>query len=153
MTLNTHRREHANGKLFILLSITSDWTELEGLGSRMSFWCCTLRFSISPIDNWLHTMRKNSVDRLHFVIAMVWDGIFCTVWAENLCQHYRLSYLIYKSSVPTSEKTRPITITKICWLVTFRDLTALYSEYEIKLINTLCWCNGGLLNIDVGGYK
>jgi hypothetical protein len=49
-----------------------------------------------------------------------------------------LDYLIFKTSGPTSERTPHITITKVNWLMLFREIIGVYTENNKKPINTLC---------------
>jgi hypothetical protein len=42
------------------------------------------------------------------------------------------SYIMFKSSVPTTNKTQSASIQKINWLMLFREIIAVYSEYHTK---------------------
>jgi hypothetical protein len=44
---------------------------------------------------------------------------------------------VYKYSVPTSEKTQQLCITRINWSVLFREIIAVYSENHMKLKTVL----------------
>jgi hypothetical protein len=59
--------------------------------------------------------------------------------------------IIFKYSVRTAKKTQPITITKISWLMLFKEIIAVYSENHVKPINTLCEQNSELLIVKAGG--
>jgi hypothetical protein len=55
---------------------------------------------------------------------------------------------IFECSVLTWKKKQPITITKISWLILFKEIIAIYPE---KQINTLCGQNTKLLIVEAGG--
>jgi hypothetical protein len=42
------------------------------------------------------------------------------------------------NSVPTSKKTHGVSITKITWLILFKEIISIYYEYHTKRINTKC---------------
>jgi hypothetical protein len=44
--------------------------------------------------------------------------------------------LVFKNSVRTSKRTPHFTITKINWLMLFKEITAVYDENHTKPINT-----------------
>jgi hypothetical protein len=44
----------------------------------------------------------------------------------------------FKNSVRTSKRTPHFTITKISWLMLFKEIIAVYSENHAKPINTKC---------------
>jgi hypothetical protein len=46
--------------------------------------------------------------------------------------------MLVKNSVRTSKRTPHFTITKINWLMLFKDIMAVYSENHAKPINTKC---------------
>jgi hypothetical protein len=46
--------------------------------------------------------------------------------------------MLFKNSVCTSETTPNFTITKINWLMLFKEIIAVYSENQAKPINTKC---------------
>jgi hypothetical protein len=46
--------------------------------------------------------------------------------------------MLFKNSVLTSKRTPHFTITKIKWLMLFKEITAVYSENNTKPINTKC---------------
>jgi hypothetical protein len=52
-----------------------------------------------------------------------------------------------KESVRTEKKTQHFTITKINWLMLFREIKAVYSENRTKL----CCQNAELVNVKRGG--
>jgi hypothetical protein len=45
--------------------------------------------------------------------------------------------MLFKNPVRTSKKTQHFTITKINWLMLFKEIIAVYSENNTKPINTL----------------
>jgi hypothetical protein len=49
--------------------------------------------------------------------------------------------MIFKDSVRTSKRTPHFTITKINWLMLFKEIIAVYSENQAKPINTKCCIN------------
>jgi hypothetical protein len=51
----------------------------------------------------------------------------------------------------TAKKTQHFTITKIIWSMLFKEIISVYSENNVKLINTFCGQNAELLNIKAGG--
>jgi hypothetical protein len=59
--------------------------------------------------------------------------------------------MIFKNLVLTSEKTQLISITKIKWLILFREIIALYTKHHTKQLNTLCGQNAELLIMKAGG--
>jgi hypothetical protein len=44
---------------------------------------------------------------------------------------------MFNNLVHTSKKTQRVSITKIDWLVLFKEIIAVYSKNHMKLINTL----------------
>jgi hypothetical protein len=48
------------------------------------------------------------------------------------------SKLIFKNSARTIKKTQRFTITKMNWLMPFKDIIPVYSENHTKPINTKC---------------
>jgi hypothetical protein len=46
--------------------------------------------------------------------------------------------MLFKSTVCTSKRTPNFTITKINWLMVFKEIIAVYSENHAKPINTKC---------------
>jgi hypothetical protein len=58
-----------------------------------------------------------------------------------------LSKIIFKNSVPTSKKIQYFSITKINWLMLFREIIPVYPKNNMKTINTLCGQNAEILNI------
>jgi hypothetical protein len=56
-----------------------------------------------------------------------------------------------KHSVCTAKKTQYISITKINWLVLFREGIANYYENHMKPTDTLCGQNAEFLNVKAGG--
>jgi hypothetical protein len=50
-----------------------------------------------------------------------------------------------------SSKTQHVSITKINWLILFKEIIAVYYENHTKHINTLCGQNIGLMNVKNGG--
>jgi hypothetical protein len=46
--------------------------------------------------------------------------------------------MLFKYSVHTSKRTPHFTITKINWLTLFKELIAVYTENNMKLINAFC---------------
>jgi hypothetical protein len=63
----------------------------------------------------------------------------------------KLVLILFKHSVLTSKKIQPITITKISWLMLFREIIVVYSENLMKPTNKLCGQNAALLIIKAGG--
>jgi hypothetical protein len=50
----------------------------------------------------------------------------------------QLVYILFKNSVRTSKRTPHFTITKINWLVLFKDIIVVYSTNRAKPINIKC---------------
>jgi hypothetical protein len=48
----------------------------------------------------------------------------------------KLVYILFKNSVRTSKRTPTFTITKINWLIPFKERIAVYRENHSKPINT-----------------
>jgi hypothetical protein len=48
----------------------------------------------------------------------------------------KLVYILFKNSVRTSKRTPNFTITKINWLMLFREIIAVYSDNHAIPINT-----------------
>jgi hypothetical protein len=46
--------------------------------------------------------------------------------------------MLFKNPVRTSKRTPNFTITKINWLMLFKEIIAVYSESHAKPINTKC---------------
>jgi hypothetical protein len=63
----------------------------------------------------------------------------------------KLFQIIFKNSVRTAKKTLLFTITKINWLISFKEIIAVYSENHMKIINTLCGQDAELLVVKAGG--
>jgi hypothetical protein len=57
----------------------------------------------------------------------------------------------FKHSVRTAKKTQHFTITKINWLMLFKEIIAVYWENHTKPINALCGHNAELLIVKAGG--
>jgi hypothetical protein len=55
--------------------------------------------------------------------------------------------MLFKISVRTSKRTPHFTITKINWLMLFKEIIAVYSEEHTKPINT----NSALLTVKADG--
>jgi hypothetical protein len=47
-----------------------------------------------------------------------------------------------KGSVPTSKKTQNVSVTKISWLILYREMIAVYTEKNGKHIDTTNMCPG-----------
>jgi hypothetical protein len=62
-----------------------------------------------------------------------------------------LIYTIFKNFVPTSKKTHRVCITKINWLMLFREIIAVYSENHTEPIHTLCGQNAEIPIVKAGG--
>jgi hypothetical protein len=58
---------------------------------------------------------------------------------------------VFNNSVRTSKKTQLFPITKISWLMLFREIIAVYFENHTNEINTLCGQKTELLNVKAGG--
>jgi hypothetical protein len=59
-----------------------------------------------------------------------------------------------KNSGRTSKKTQHVSITKINYLMLFKEIIAVYSENHMKPINTLCGQNAELLIVkECGTYS
>jgi hypothetical protein len=52
--------------------------------------------------------------------------------------------IIFKNSVHTAKKTQHVSITKINWLMLFKEIIPVYSENHTNPINSLCGQNEGL---------
>jgi hypothetical protein len=50
----------------------------------------------------------------------------------------KLVYIIFKNSVRTAKKTQHFTITKVNWLMMFKEIIAVCSENHTKPTNTNC---------------
>jgi hypothetical protein len=50
----------------------------------------------------------------------------------------KLVYILLNNSVHTSKRTPNFTITKIYWLILFKEIIAVYSENHTKPINIKC---------------
>jgi hypothetical protein len=50
----------------------------------------------------------------------------------------KLAYILFKNSVCTSKRTPHFTITKVNWLMLFREIIAVYSGNHAKPLNTKC---------------
>jgi len=58
---------------------------------------------------------------------------------------------MFKDSDPTTKKTQHFYITKISWLMLFREINSVYSQTKSKPINTLRMQKAELLNTKPGG--
>jgi hypothetical protein len=56
-------------------------------------------------------------------------------------------YILFKNSARTSKRTPNFTITKINWLMLFKEIIVVYSENHTKPINT----NSTLLTVEADG--
>jgi hypothetical protein len=54
---------------------------------------------------------------------------------------------MFNNSVPTAKKTK-VSISKISWLMLFREIIAVYPENHTKPINTFCGQSAELLTIN-----
>jgi hypothetical protein len=59
--------------------------------------------------------------------------------------------MVFKTSVRTAKKTQLVFITKINWLIPFREIIAVCSVNHTKPINTLRGQNAQLLIVRAGG--
>jgi hypothetical protein len=50
----------------------------------------------------------------------------------------KLVKIIFKNSVRTAKKTQHFTITKIDWLMLFKEIIPVYTDNHTKPINTKC---------------
>jgi hypothetical protein len=50
----------------------------------------------------------------------------------------KLVYIIFKNLVRTSKKAQYLTITKINWLMLFKEIIAVYTENHMKHVSTKC---------------
>jgi hypothetical protein len=57
----------------------------------------------------------------------------------------------FKYSVLASKNTRPITVTKINWLMLSKEIIAAYTENHMKPTNNTCEQNVGLFIVKAGG--
>jgi hypothetical protein len=51
---------------------------------------------------------------------------------------------MFKCSVPTAKKTQLFSISKINWLMLFKEIIVVYAENRSKTTNTLCGHNAEL---------
>jgi hypothetical protein len=56
-----------------------------------------------------------------------------------------------KNSVPASEKTQCVSITKISWMMLFKEIIIVYSKNHMELINALCEQSAGLFIVKESG--
>jgi hypothetical protein len=54
----------------------------------------------------------------------------------------KVVYILFKNSVRTSKRTPNFTVTKINWLMLFKEIIAVCSENHAKPINTKCSITG-----------
>jgi hypothetical protein len=59
--------------------------------------------------------------------------------------------MLFKNPVRTSQRTPHFTITKINWLMLFKEIIAVYSENRTKYINIFSGQNVELMNVKAGG--
>jgi hypothetical protein len=64
------------------------------------------------------------------------DSYFILLTTLIICSP-KFIYITLKYSVLTSKKTRHISITRISWLVFFKEITDVHTENHTKPINTL----------------
>jgi hypothetical protein len=62
----------------------------------------------------------------------------------------KLVLIIFKHSFHASKKTQPISITRINWLMMFKEIITVYSENHMKPINILCGQNEELMIVKSG---
>jgi hypothetical protein len=62
----------------------------------------------------------------------------------------KLVLIIFKYSVRTSKRTPNVTITKLNWLMVFKEIIAVYYEKYFKPIYTLCGQNSELFIVKLG---
>jgi hypothetical protein len=63
----------------------------------------------------------------------------------------KLVEIIFEHLARTAKKTPYFTITKINWLMLFKEIIAVYSENHMKPINALCVQNAELFIVEVDG--
>jgi hypothetical protein len=63
----------------------------------------------------------------------------------------KLIQILFKNSVRTAKKTQLFTITKINWLMLFKEIIAVCSKNHTKPINTLCGQDVELISVKSGG--
>jgi hypothetical protein len=76
-----------------------------------------------------------------FFVTIVW----VTLWSLKLIQ------IIFKNWVLTTEEIQHTSITRINWLMLFREIIAVCSENHMKPISTLCGQNEESVNVKAGG--
>jgi hypothetical protein len=59
------------------------------------------------------------------------------LFKEIIALNPKLDQVIFKNLVRTSKRTQHFTITEINWLMTFKEIIAVYSENQTKHINKL----------------
>jgi hypothetical protein len=59
--------------------------------------------------------------------------------------------IIFNNSVRTAKKTQHFAITKINWLMLFKEIIAIYSDNHMEPINTISVENVELLVVKAGG--
>jgi hypothetical protein len=50
--------------------------------------------------------------------------------------------MLFKNSVRTSKRTPNFTITKVNWLMLFKEIIAVYSENDVKPVSSKCSITG-----------
>jgi hypothetical protein len=97
------------------------------------------------------------VTYLNNYIALMMEAASVSETSVNFYQTTRRNNLyfcknfIFKYFIPTLEKTQRVSVTKINYLMFFRDKIAVYSQNRTKSINTLCWQNVKFLNVKENG--
>jgi hypothetical protein len=70
----------------------------------------------------------------------------------TLC-NTKLISIVFKYSVPTSKKTKKVSITKTNCLILLMEVIDVYSENHKKPVNTYCRQNSELFNFKVRGHR
>jgi endonuclease V-like protein UPF0215 family len=98
----------------------------------------------------IYYFRKHEVNDIRNTAATS-NCLLTSTWQQvrnilllNVCPWYfnplkmKLVYILFKNPVRTSKRAPNFTITKINWLMLFKEMIAVYSENHTKPINTKC---------------
>jgi hypothetical protein len=70
---------------------------------------------------------------------VVYVCVFCLSCGKEGLRHKSFeAQSSFKNSVPTSKKKQRGSISKIGWLIVFREIIVVYSENHTKLNRTMC---------------
>jgi hypothetical protein len=120
-------------RLLCVVRVIAIGSSMRGLNMDFTLWC-VVRYNVCRL--FLNTLMERLTNLLSFNFLCAFRWIQALYYLFSLWN--RSSSKKYNNSVCTAKKTQHFTITKINWLMLFKEIIAVYSENHTKRINTLC---------------